>query len=80
MCRNLLDNFGETYTNLMKELEENLILINCIHEDPNERQRIKREKEMLERLREITLLWNEHEKHTSYFDPIYAHLDWKGTK
>ena len=35
---------------------------------------------MLERLREITLLWNEHEKHTSYFDPIYAHLDWKGTK
>lgn len=44
VCRNLLDNFSDTYNNLMKELEDNLILANSIFEDPTERSRVKRDK------------------------------------
>ena len=44
ICRNLLDNFSENYSDLMKDLEDNLILVNSIHEDPNERSRVKRDK------------------------------------
>lgn len=56
-------------------------MVNYILEETesNEHERAKSEKNTLEKLKEILLLWDQYEQHVQYFQPIYNLTDWKST-